>query len=86
MRKTYRLQRLLDLGVEGAALECDDGRGGVRVVGDGRAALLAEPAPDRIARGALALPFLDGAVGRELVLEDDADEGWTVRERRLAVV
>lgn len=72
---TYRLQGLLDLGVEGAALEGDDGGRGVGIVGDGRAALLAEPAPDGLARGALALPLLDGAVHGELVLEDDAYEG-----------
>jgi hypothetical protein len=71
---TYRLQRLLDLGIQRPALEGDDG-GGRGVVGDGAAALLAEPAVDGVAAVGDALPLLDGAVGREFVLGDDDDEG-----------
>ncbi len=74
-KKTYRLQGLLDLAVQGAALEGNDLGGGVRVVGDGRAALLAEPAPHGVARVGGALPLLDGALHVELGLGDDADEG-----------
>lgn len=72
---THRLQGLLDLGVEGAALERDDLRGRIRVVGDRGAALGAEDAVDGVARGALAGPGLGRAVDLELVLGDDADEG-----------
>ncbi len=74
-QETYRLQRLLNLLGEGAALQGNNLRGGIGVVGDGRAAVAAEPAPDGVARVGDALPLLDGAVDCELVLGDDADEG-----------
>ena len=70
------LERLLDVAVERAALEGDDLGRRVRVVGDRGAALGAEEAPDALAGAALALVLLDGAVDGELVLGDDADEGW----------
>jgi hypothetical protein len=73
--RTYGLQLLLDLGVESTALESDDRRGRVRVVGDRGAALGAEDAVDGLARGAHARPALCGTVHRQLILEDDADEG-----------
>jgi hypothetical protein len=44
-------------------------------VGDGRAALGAEHAVDRVARGGLALPPLDLTVDSEFIPGDDADEG-----------
>jgi hypothetical protein len=71
-----RLEGLLNLGVEGAGLEGDDLGGGVGVVGNGRAAVGAEEAPDGLAGGALALPLLDGAVDGELVLGNDGDESY----------
>jgi hypothetical protein len=72
---TYRLEVLLDLGVEGTSLEGNDLRGGIGVVGDGRATLGAEEAVDDIARAALgARVLLDGAVNGQLVLRDDGDE------------
>jgi hypothetical protein len=44
-------------------------------VGNGRAAVAAEPAPHRLARAALALPLLEGARDGEGGFGDDADEG-----------
>ena len=44
-------------------------------MGDGRAAVAAEPAPHGVARVGGALPLLDGALDVELGLGDDADEG-----------
>lgn len=72
---TYRLEVLLQLGVEGTGLEGDDLGGGIGVVGDGRAALGAEEAVDDVTGRALgARVLLDGAVDGELVLGDDGDE------------
>lgn len=48
-RGTYRLEVLLDLGVESTGLQSDDLRGGIGVVGDGRAALGAEETVDNVA-------------------------------------
>jgi hypothetical protein len=73
------LERLLDLGVERAALERDDLGRRVRVVGDRGAALGAEEAPDALAGAALALVLLDRTVDGELVLWNYADEGWLRR-------
>lgn len=70
----YRLQGLLDLGVERAALESDDLGRGIRVVGDGRAAVAAEPTPHRLAGGPGAFPLLDRAAHGEGGLRDDNDE------------
>lgn len=70
------LERLLDLRVEGAALEGDDVGRRVRVVGDGRAAVGTEDAPDGLARGSLAFPLLDGTVEGQFGFGDDADEGY----------
>lgn len=71
-----RLQVLLDLGVERAGLDGDDLGGRVGVVGDGAAAVAAEPAPDAVAAAAFALPLLQGTVDGELILGNDCDEGW----------
>jgi hypothetical protein len=79
MTNTYRLQRLLLLRLETPALEGNNLGRAVRVVGNRRAALGAEPAPDAVARVGLALPLLDGAVGGEFILGDDDDEScWGV--------
>lgn len=75
--KTYRLESLLNLSGQRATLEGNDGSG-LRVVGDGGAALLAEPAPDGVAGVGGALPLLDGAVDLELVLEDYSNKGCFV--------
>lgn len=73
---TNRLKLLLDLGIQSAALDGNDLGRGVRVVGNGRAALAAEDAVHGLARGALAGPRLGRAVDGELVLGDDDHEGW----------
>lgn len=72
---THGLEVLLELGVKGTTLERNDLRGGVRVVGDGRAALGAEEAVDGVAGGAHAGPLLHGAVDGELILGNDDDQG-----------
>lgn len=70
-----RLERLLDLRVECASLDGDDLRGGIRVVGDGRAAGWAKDAVHSLSRGTLSGPGLGLAADRELVLWNDGDEG-----------
>lgn len=77
-RTTYGLKILLYLSRERAGLEGNDLGSSLGVVGDGGAALLAEPAPDGVAGVGGALPLLDGAVDLELVLEDYGDEGCFV--------
>lgn len=72
--ETYWLEILLDLAVESTGLECNDLRGSIGIVSDGRTALGAEKPPDRLARRALALPLLHGAIDGELVLGDNSDE------------
>ena len=74
-KKTHRLQPLLDLAVQRAALEGDHGRR-LGVVRDRRPALGAEPPVHGVARVGGAFPLLDGARRGELVLGDDDDEGW----------
>ena len=46
---TYRLEVLLNLGVEGTSLQGNDLRSGIGVVGDGRTALAAEETVDDVA-------------------------------------
>lgn len=82
---SHRLEVLPDLGVESAALESDDLGGRVGVVGDGRSAVGAEESPDGLARAALALPLLDGAVDGQLVLRDDANEGCLSQSKKRRV-
>lgn len=69
------LEGLLVLVVERTGLDGNNGRSGLGVVGDGRAAVAAEDAVDGLARAADAGPALGGAVDRELVLEGNEDEG-----------
>ena len=73
---THGLEGLALLGLEGTGLDGNDFGSGIRVVGNGRAALGAEEAVDVVARGTLARVFLDGALDGELVLGDDGDEGF----------
>ena len=77
--ETYRLQVLLDLGVQGAGLEGNDLRGRIRVVGNGRAALRAEDPVNLVTGSTRASVALGGSLDGQLVLGDDGDEGW---ERR----
>lgn len=70
----YRLQGLLNLGIESTSLEGDDLGGSRRIVGDGRAALGAEDSVDGISGVGLAGPCLDGAVDGQLVFGNDGDE------------
>ena len=76
--KTYRLQGLLDLLGEGPGLDGDDGRRGLGIVGNVRAALAAEDAVHGLARGADVGVALGGARDGHLVLLEDSDEGWRV--------
>lgn len=71
---TNRLQGLLDLGVESAALEGNDLGSTIGVVGDGRSALGAEESVDCVSRGGGAGPLLDGTVDGERGLGDDDNE------------
>jgi hypothetical protein len=71
---TYGLQGLLDLAVESTGLEGDDGRGSLRVVGNGRTALGAEDAVDGQARAASLGIGLSGTVDGQRVLRDNGDQ------------
>lgn len=73
-KNTHGLEVLLDLGVQGTSLERNDLRSRIGVVGDGRAAVGAEQAPDRLSGAARALPLLDRTLDGQLVLGDDGDE------------
>jgi hypothetical protein len=81
-----RLQLFLQLRVEAPGLHSDDGRGGVGVVSNGRAALGAEDAVDGFARASHSGPALGGALDRKLVFEDHGDEGVGGAGLALAVV
>jgi hypothetical protein len=70
-----RLQVLLDFRVERTGLDGNDLGCRVGVVGNGAAAVTAEPAPDAVAAAAFAFPLLQGALDGELVLGNDSDEG-----------
>lgn len=72
--KTYRLQGLLDLAVESTGLEGDDGRGSLRVMGNGRTALGAEDAVNGQARAASLGVGLGRTVDGQRVLGDDGDQ------------
>lgn len=69
-KRTYWLQSLLDLGIQSTGLDGDDGRGRIRIMGNGGAALGAEDAMHGLARRSLACPALGGTVDGEFVLED----------------
>lgn len=71
---TYRFQRLLDLGVQGASLEGDDLRGSIGVVGDRGSALAAEDSVHGVAAGALGRVGLGGAVDGQRGLGDDGHQ------------
>lgn len=71
---TYRLQVLLDLGVQSTGLESDDRGRSVGVVGNGRAALGAEDTVDGLAGGAVLCEALGRAVEGQGVLGDDGNE------------
>ena len=73
---TYRLERLLDVSIQGTGFQGDDLRGRVGVVGNGGATLGAEDAVDGVAGTTLAGPALGGTVDGQLVLGDDGDQGW----------
>jgi len=81
-----RLESLLQLRREGTGLQGNDLGGGIRVVGNGRAALGAEETMDIVAGRALAGPLLDGAVDGELVLGDNGNERVGRATLALAVV
>jgi hypothetical protein len=70
-----RLQVLLDFRVERTGLDGDDLWCRVGVVGNGAAAVTAEPAPDAVAAAAFAFPLLQGPLDGELVLGNDSDKG-----------
>lgn len=82
-KKTHRLQSLLVRLAKRAALERDDGRRGLGVVGDGRPALGAEDAVDGLARGAVLGEALGRARDGQLVLGDDDYEGCFFFFRKL---
>lgn len=82
----YRLQGLLDLRVQSTGLEGNDRRSGVRVVGNGRAALGAEETVDRVAGSTVAGVLFDGAVDGQDIFGDDGDEGVGRATLALAVV
>lgn len=73
---TYRLQILLDLGVQGTSLQGDDLGSSIGVVGNRRATLGAEDAVDGMAGRALAGPSLGGAVDCQSGLGDDSDQSY----------
>ena len=77
------LQGLFVLVVEGAALDGNDGRGGLGVVGDRRTAVAAEDAVHGLARAAHTGPALGGALNLDLVLEGNKDECWRVSGVRM---
>jgi hypothetical protein len=82
-----RLEVLLDLSIKSTSLQSDDLRGGIRVVGDGRAALGAEETVDDVARRALGAGVgLDGTVDGELVLLDNSNKRVGGTALALAVV
>lgn len=68
---TYRLERLLVRFTEGAALEGDDRRGRLRVVGDRGPALGAEDAVDRLAGRAILRVALGRARDGQFVFGDN---------------
>lgn len=72
---TYRLQGLLDLGVESTGLEGDNRGRSLGVMGDGRTALAAEDTVDGLAGRAIAGVGLGRTVQLQKVLGDDGDEG-----------
>lgn len=74
---TYRLQVLLDLGVQGTSLQSDDLGSSIGVVGNRRAALGAEDAVDGVARRSLAGPGLGGAVDSQSGLGDDSNQSYS---------
>lgn len=73
---TYRLQVLLDLGVQSTSLQSDDLGGSIGVVSNGGATLRAEDAVDGMARRALARPGLGGTVDGQSGLGDDGDQSY----------
>jgi hypothetical protein len=73
---TYRLQVLLDLGVESTGLQSDDRGSSLGVVGDGRATLGAEDAVDGLSGAAIAGVGLGGTGDSQRVLGDDGDQSW----------
>lgn len=79
---THRLQCLLDLGVEGSALQSNDLWGRIGVVGNRRATLRAEDTVDGLAGRALSSPALGGTVDGKLVLWNDDNEGFSESARR----
>lgn len=81
-----RLQVLLDFRVERTGLDGDDLGGRVGVVGDGAAAVAAEPAPNAVAAAAFAFPLLQRALDGEFVLGDNGDEGVCRAGLTLAIV
>ena len=75
--ETYRLEVLLQFAVQSTTLECNDLRGSIRVVGNGRAALGAKESVDDVTRAALGAGIgLDGAVDGKLVLLNNGDESF----------
>jgi len=81
-----RLELLLVLVAQSTALKGNDLGRRIGVVSDRGAALAAEDAVDRLARGALARPALGGAIEVELVLGDDDDERICRAALALAVI
>lgn len=71
----YRLQCLLDLGVQSTGLKGDNRRRGLRVMGDGRTALAAKDTVHGLAGSAIASVGLCRTVHFQKVLGDDGDEG-----------
>lgn len=74
-RSTHRLQCLFNFSVECTSLEGDDRRGGIRVMGNGRATFRAEKTVDVLTRASFARVLLDRAVDGQYILGDDGDEG-----------
>ena len=73
-KKTYRLQILLDFGVQGTSLESDNWGSSLGVVSNGRTALRAEDAVDGLAGGAVLCVALGWAIDGQGLLGDDSDK------------
>lgn len=73
---TYRLECLLDLGVQSACLQRNDLGCRIRVMSNRRATFRAEDAVDGVARRSLTSPALGGAFHSESGLRDHRHQSY----------